>query len=127
MEKKIIRDEKGRVMPGSGPLPGAGRPKKKRDVLDKLMRRFYGPDCEALLLDVVAIAQYDADEDFKNTLPSKKRYFKPKFTNIQVVDARKFLFEHFYGKPVAESITEITTNITKVKIDLPDNISEDDF
>lgn len=109
MEKKILRDAKGRVLPGSASLPGAGRPKRKRDILDKLMKQFYGPNCEELLLDVVAIAQYDADIDFKNQPPERKRYFKPKFSNIQITDARKFLFEHFYGKPIAENKTEITT------------------
>lgn len=109
MDKTILRDKLGRVLPGSAPLNPLGRPIKKRDVLDKLMKNFYGPDCEALLLDVIEIAQYDSKVDFDNTKPSEKRFFKQKFTNIQIVDARKFLFEHFYGKPITENITELTT------------------
>jgi hypothetical protein len=109
MTKPILRDAKGRVLPGSAPLPGSGRPVKKRDVLDKLMKNFYGPDCEQLLLNMIEIAEYDPKVDFNNTKPSERRFFKPKFTNIQIMDARKFLFEHFYGRPIAETHTEITT------------------
>jgi hypothetical protein len=81
----------------------------KRDILDKIMKKFYGPDCEQLLLNMIEIAEYDPKVDFNNTKPSERRFFKPKFTNIQIADARKFLFEHFYGKPVTENHTEITT------------------
>jgi hypothetical protein len=110
MAKPILRDPKtGQLLPGSGALNPAGRPLKKRDILDKIMKRFYGPNCEQLLLNMIDIAEYDPKVDFKNTPSAEKRFFKPRFTNMQIADARKFLFEHFYGKPIAESKTEITT------------------
>lgn len=109
MGKPILRDKKGRLMPGTGPLPGAGRPVKKRDRLDKLIEQFYGPDCEQILMDMVEIARYDPVEDRKVNWPKTlSKYFRPKFTNTQVTEARKFLFEHYFGKPIQENHTEIS-------------------
>ena len=118
MEKSILRDPKtGRVLPGTAPLNPAGRPPKKRDILDKIMKRFYGPDCEQLLLNMIEIAEYDSKVDYNNTKPSERRFFKHKFSSIQIADARKFLFEHFYGRPIAETHTEISTpQDTEVKV-----------
>ena len=87
----------------------AGRPLKKRDKLDKLIEQFYGPECEQIVVNMMEVAQYDPDVDFNNTEPSRKRFWKPKYTNQQVVDCRKFLFEHYYGRPFQESHTEIST------------------
>lgn len=111
MGKKILRDpETGRILPGSAPLNPGGRPAKKRDRLDKLIEQFYGEDCEQILMDMVEVARYDPIEDRNINWAGKAyRFFKPRFTNQQVVDARKFLFEHYYGRPIQESHTEIST------------------
>ena len=110
MDKPIIRDKLGRVLPGSGPLPGAGRPLKKRDKLDKLIERFYGKDAEMILMDMVEISRYDPVEDRKINWAGKfYKFFKPKFTNEQVLRARQFLFTHYFGSPVQETHTEIST------------------
>lgn len=118
MGKKILRDPtNGRVLPGTAPLNPSGRPVKKRDILDKKIKQFYGPECEQLLLDIIEISQYDSKIDFNNTKPNERRFFKSKFTNQQIVDARKFLFEQFWGKPVAEVHNEITTpEDTNIKV-----------
>ena len=99
------------------PNPG-GRPKKKRDMLDKLMKVFYGPDCEALFLDMVSISQY-------NQLKSKDRV--PRFTSQQVARAREFLFEQFYGKPLQDIKAEIETKVLNVSINLPEDLKMEDF
>ena len=99
------------------PNPG-GRPLKKRDMLDKLMKTFYGPECEALFLDMVEIAQYDRKV-------SKDRW--PKYTSQQVSDARKFLFQHFFGMPIQENKTEITTPEShKIEVEFVDSDDIDD-
>ena len=117
MGKPILRDKLGRVLPGTAPMNPTGRPLKKRDILDKIMKNFYGPDCEQLLLNMIDIAEYDVKVDFKNTSPVEKRFFKAKFSSTQIMESRKFLFEHFYGKAVAETHTEITTpENTKIKV-----------
>ena len=129
MGKKILRDPTtGRILPGSAALNPAGRPVKKRDRLDKLIEQFYGPDCEQILLDMIEICRYDPVEDRKtNWKGNLYKYFRPKFTNQQVLDARKFIFEQFYGKPVAEVHAEVENKITKIIMDLPENLDPEDF
>jgi hypothetical protein len=113
----VLKDSKtGRWIKGTKSPNPTGRPIKKRDVLDKLMKTFYGPDCEALLLDVVEIAQY-------NQLESKDRV--PRFTSQQITRAREFLFEQFYGKPMQETKTELTTpDDIKIQVEYIDNDAE---
>lgn len=122
-DKLQYRHPNGRLIKGHPGLPGAGRPTKKREILDGLIERFYGPDCQQILLDMIEIAQYDAATDRKNNwMGPMYKFFKPKFTNQQVFDARKFLFEHYYGRPVQETKSEISTiESAKIKINFVGN------
>ena len=115
----ILKDPKtGQWLKGTASPNPSGRPVKKRDMLDKLMKIFYGPDCEALFLDMVSIAQY-------SQLKSKDRV--PRFTSQQVARAREFLFEQFYGKPLQDIKAEIETKVLKISIDMPDELKDEDF
>ena len=105
----ILRDpETKRWVTGTASPNPAGRPRKKRDILDKIIQKFYGPDCEQLVQTMLEISHYDADADFDNTPASKKRHWKAKYTNEQIFKARSFIFEHYFGKPSTENYQEIS-------------------
>lgn len=96
----IVDAKTKRWLPGSSGNP-TGRPVKKRDAMDKMMQTFWGPDCIHLLESMIEIASYEHNVKIDGKLP--------KWTSQQVIDARKFLYEQFYGKSMQETKTEIST------------------
>ncbi len=65
-DEKPLRDERGRLLPGHGGLPGAGRPKGSRSLNDDL-RRILQEDPEVSVIEKLCEA-YDLGDDVRAQL-----------------------------------------------------------